>query len=149
VNFNLANNGPVAVKIDGTEYLLPRFKRRDWIAWAASVDAERTAQATADMKPDERFRYLSIYSVLPVTTDELSRRVFTPAGTERILRTCMTSGKVPAELIEKVLDEGASQDLNVLALTLASIIDPEKIQAEADKDEQGGEVDPLPSAASA
>jgi hypothetical protein len=162
MNFQLANKGPIHVEVDGRPYDVPRFVRRDWVAWAAELDAKRSAAAVAHLpKGEARARFLTVYPVMPVDTTELTRHAFTTAGTERILRTCLGRAGVPAETIDRLFAEAEDvRQLDTLAVTLASLYDPTEVKDEGEAEVAEGDgtlpgegkapekPDPLPSAGS-
>lgn len=153
MNFNLANNGPIDIKIDGKPYSVPRFKRKDWLKWGAEIDAERVDQATAGMDAGSRCKFLMLYPPAPVDEHELSRRIQTTAGKEYLLRICLKRASVPDDEIEKLLEQGEPEGLRILALWLASLIDPARMaapsQPEGEEGEVKGEEPPLPSTGTA
>jgi hypothetical protein len=148
MNFALANKAPINVNIEGKDYSLKRFTRGDWVAWAAEIDGARSAEATAGLDPLQRSRMLLIYTVEPVSHADLGRRVQTPEGTGRIIKTCAEKSAVPQDVIDRLLSDGDEEDLATLALMLASIVDPLEKPDRPDAKEEGGEAaDPLSSSA--
>lgn len=146
MNFALAQKAPITVQIDGEPYNFPPFVRKDWVAWASAIDAERTNLAMRELAPETRARFLLVYGLQPVDHAELSRRINTPEGTGRIIRTCGERGSVPKEVLDKLLDSGNERELETLAMMLASVVDPERIVPTKPSDQKGEEkpADPLP-----
>ena len=149
IRFKLVDKAPILVNILGVNYSLPRFLRRDWVAWRAEEMAERTADATEKMEPEQRARVLLMYPPQPLTNPDMRRLVYTPEGTGRIFRTCAERAGVPAEVIAKVTDEGLIDelDLETICLMLASMANPDEVAkqlglTEEKNDEQEAD-DPL------
>lgn len=146
MNFTTAGKSPIVVTIDGTKYPLRRMVGADWVAWAADLDAERLAAATADLTPESRARLLMVFPVQPCDDAELSRRICTPDGKRRIIRTC-AAGIVPADVLARLLDGSHERDLETLAMLLASVVDPDVLAAAtraAPAPDQEGDENPLP-----
>jgi hypothetical protein len=144
VNFQLSNNGPVVVNVNGTPYNFARFRRRDWVDWGAAIDAERNAAATEGLEPQERARLLMVFPPQPVTHNELAARIATPAGVERIIRACGERGGVPKDVLDQLLEDGNEIELESLAMILASVIDPLKMAAQAKGNGEKPAEDPNP-----
>lgn len=148
MNFALANKSPIGVTIEGKNYSLKRFTRADWVKWAAEIDGARAAQATVDLDPIQRSRMLLIYTVEPVSHADLGRRVQTPEGTGRIIKTCAEKSGVPQDVVDRLLSDGDEEDLATLALMLASIVDTTEKKTDVSEKTDGGEsADPLRSSA--
>jgi hypothetical protein len=146
LNFALANKAPITVNIDGTDYALKRFTRGDFVKWASEIDGNRISEATKGVDPIQRAKLLLVYTQEPVNHAELCRRIYSPEGTGRIIRTCAEKSGVAAEVVAKLLEDGDEKDLETLAVMLASIIDPTEARTSGDKppaDEDGA--DPLAS----
>lgn len=147
MKFALANKAPISVDIDGTVYPLKRFTRGDFIRWASEIDGRRISEATEGLEPTQRAKLLLIFAQEPVGHAELGRRIYSPEGTGRIIRTCAEKSGVPSEVIEKLMEDGDEKDLETLAVMLASIAEP----SEPAKTNDGGDksADPLKSTGAA
>ena len=137
MRFNIANKAPIVVTIAGTEYKLPPVTRRFWVEWASGIDAARMEAATANLEPLQKAKMLMVYPVEPVGHAELTRRIYTPDGTGRIIRESATKAGVPKQQIDDLLENGDGRDLETLALMLAGIADPAEIRQAAASQPEG------------
>lgn len=144
MKFALANKAPITVNIDGTDYALQRFTRGDFVKWASEVDGKRISEATEGVDPIQRAKLLLVYTQEPVGHAELIRRIYSPEGTGRIIRTCAEKSGVPKDVLDKLMDNGDERDLETLAIMLASIVDPAEVTP-AETPAAGESADPLSS----
>jgi len=133
MKFALANKAPITVNIDGTDYALKRFTRGDFVKWASEIDGKRISEATDGVDPIQRAKLLLVYTQEPVGHAELIRRIYSPEGTGRIIRTCAEKSGVPTDVVAKLLEDGDEKDLETLAIMLASIVDPAEVAAAVEK----------------
>jgi len=137
IRFKLIDKAPILVEVLGTDYRLPRFKRKHWLEWRAEEMQKRAAEATAHMDPEQRARVLLMYPPKPLTNAELRALVYTADGTGRVFRQCASDANVPEEVIAKVVDDGEidETDLETISLMLSGIVSPDDVARRLQSDE--------------
>lgn len=139
---------PVIVNFGGRRIQIPKFKTKDWIDWANELDTARADNATKNLNPEQRFRLLTAYNILPTDVGELRNWVDTPKGTIRVVKTCLQRATVigrylangdqesyepfpapepiTADVVSAILNTGQFSDLIILAKDLSDIVDKSK-----------------------
>jgi hypothetical protein len=158
---------PVTFDFNGKRYEVPKFTTEDWVRWADELDNVRLDKATKDLSPEQKFRMLIFYNVMPVNVDELKNWVDTPRGSIRVMKICLQRATqigefhgeeykvndpplpITKEVILELLTKTTQDDRILFARELADIrdtskptIQQEQEQASEEKTEDE-EVDPL------
>lgn len=117
--------GPEVIK----EFMVPRFRRGDWKAWGARIDADRRREVVGDLTPEQGARLLLMYPLQPLTHNDMIARIATVEGTGRIVETCWRRAGVPEHAIVRAVEEGDAdeQAMETLAMMLAGVVDPEEV----------------------
>jgi hypothetical protein len=152
MRFNIANKAPITVSIDGTDYQLPLMRRPFWVKWASELDARRTEEATSLLSPTERAKMLLIYPVEPIMHADMTKRLYTMDGCERVIRESASKATppVPKDVLDPWLEDLGMKDLESLAIRLSAIIDFAEVKGKpTDDSERTGDPDPLASSKTA
>lgn len=169
MHFLDATQANVVLTIGADKVSVPRFELRDFVAWAAELDAQRAAavrESVSALDPEKRFHLLNAYTVMPASLNEVAGMIATPAGIDRVLSTCLGRAALierqgvsvdPPEPVSKEYAAGVVRaNLRTavsLARILASMDDPSSRPPTGEKkeedlpDEAEGSGDPLASTA--
>ena len=114
---------------DVREFQVPRFRRGDWKAWGARIDAGRRREVVGELTPEQGARLLLMYPLQPLTHNDMIARIATVEGTGEIVATCWRRAGVPEHAIVRAVDEGDAdeQAMETLAMMLAGVVDPEEV----------------------
>lgn len=102
---NQVAQAPLIVNFEQWRIQVPKFKTKDWIDWANEIDTGRSDNATKDLTPEQRFRLLSAYNILPTDVGELRNWVDTPKGTIRVVRVCLQRATIIGKYADKTKPE--------------------------------------------
>lgn len=142
MNLSLSLPAPIVLAIGDKQYSIGRFSMQDQIDFAATLDAARRDEATKGLNPQERFKTISFYVLAPTDFGEIEDMIKTPAGTDRVLRKCLSRDSVTwlnpntnesgtgfdKALLEALLVNGDRAELRALARALAGIPDPPAVK---------------------
>jgi hypothetical protein len=157
VQFLPAAQGPIVLEVGDEKIAVPRFEMRDFVEWAAELDAEKQKRfdaTAAEIKDDDkRFQLRNTFSVIPADLTACLNLVFTPAGIQRVCDKCFARAKIisrggqtvdeplPADTANGIIAANPS-DIPKLARQLVGIKDlPRPAATDEKKDEK---TDPLP-----
>lgn len=122
MDFSTAHGTPIPVTIDGTAYQVPRFRLPHFQAWVAEQSKRAFDEAVDYFTDDEhKARFRLYYSPPQIDVAELANELRTPAGIERVLTTCLGAAGVPAETVQKLIDNEDAMALRALAGELSSV----------------------------
>lgn len=145
LDFLIAAQTTIPVRIGGVEYKLPRFLLS---AFKEKAAADRKAMIDEAIAPlgndkDAKARFLMWNPPPPIDVALMTRRLMTPAGVEYVVRHCCEKGGVPAETITALLEGTPTPFLR----DLAGILMGTEIAADA-IERDSGEPAPLRDGAS-
>jgi hypothetical protein len=144
LDFLTTHDAPLSITINGTPYSVPRFLNPALKRWAAERNRAFADQATADLSPEDKRRWLTFFQPPPIDVKRLLQESTTPEGAEYVVREQLKLAGVPDETVQQLLDRSDPIVIRNLAeeLTLAAPASA-KVDAQAGVTESA---DPLPSA---
>ena len=97
MHFSEATDAPIILDTGSRKIAVPRFGLKDFSLWAAELDAERREQfdkGIAEMpEPKDRFHFRNTYRIFPTDIDTCMIYVRSPAGTQRVIDTCLARAR--------------------------------------------------------
>lgn len=143
MDFKIAHAAPVGIKLNGTDYLLPKMRVRDWIDYGAKIDAKRLADATAGLSPSDRYKLLSVIPMFATSFRQLVNHSQSVEGASLVIRTCAARVKMPDDQIDLLLDNAVPDDLLALSALLSGLVD-DVVETDSEPKKEG-QSDPLAS----
>lgn len=123
MNFTFTTQAPIVIFIgkEKEKVEIPRFRRKDWKSWVAMEDAKRQEEATKELDPEAKAKFIAFYTIPSTSPREISKKLMTFDGQEHVIKTCFKKVGWDDEKIETFLEINPAQDIETLAFALASI----------------------------
>jgi hypothetical protein len=106
IDFFTQNDSKVQIKIDGTEYNLPRYLLDKMIKQSTVQRRQIIDEATEKLSDDDRARFITYFQPPPIDVMQMAQWCLSPDGVKVVCDQCMKEGGVPDEVRKSLLEHG-------------------------------------------
>lgn len=120
--FKIADPGPISVKIDGVEHLVPRLLLPEMDRWMEELTDRQIEKATGHLDEERRAQFLLYHQPPLFDVADVAVEVRTPGGVKRLLERMLPKATppVPKEKIDQMIKWLDPRSLRQLADYIAS-----------------------------